>query len=111
MFDGLTDKLGQFQEDVEAEAEAAEADAAAGDAATAAEPEPDANSLEEEPASDDTEADRDAADDVGFAKKAALAATGRTVITESELEGPLEQLELELLKGDVEMGEIGRAHV
>jgi fused signal recognition particle receptor len=104
MFDGLKDKLGQFQEDVEAEAEAAEADSAAGDAATAAEADRETDALEGEAASDDAEADGDAADDVGFARKAALAATGRTVITESELAGPLEQLELELLGGDVEMG-------
>ena len=104
MFDGLKDKLGQFQEDVEAEADAAEADAAAVDAANAIEADRETDALEGEAASDDAEADGDAADDVGFARKAALAATGRTVITESELAGPLEQLELELLGGDVEMG-------
>ncbi|MDR9382140.1 MAG: signal recognition particle-docking protein FtsY, partial [Natronomonas sp.] len=43
-------------------------------------------------------------DGPGLAKKAALAATGRTIITEEELEAPLEALELELLSGDVEMG-------
>ena len=104
MFDGLTDKFGQFQEDVEAEAEAAEADAATGGAATAGEADRETDAVEGEVAGDDAEADVDAAADVGFAKKAALAATGKTIITESELEGPLEQLELELVKGDVEMG-------
>ena len=92
MFDGLKDKLGQFQEDVEAEAEAAESDAAAGDADTAGEADRETDALEGEAASDDAEADGEAADDVGLAKKAALAATGRTVITESELSGPLEKL-------------------
>ena len=93
MFDGLKEKLGRFQEDVEAEAE--EADAEATD-------EGQANVEEREPVdADDGEADAD--EDLGFAKKAALAATGKTVITESELEEPLEQLELELLQGDVEM--------
>ena len=85
MFDGLKEKLGRFQEDVEEEAEPVDdADAAN------AEPSNDADAVDEE-------------DDVGLAKKAALAATGKTVITESELEDPLEQLELELLQGDVEM--------
>ena len=85
MFDGLKEKLGRFQEDVEAEAE--EVDAETADV--------------EEPEPVDTEDDEE---DLGLAKKAALAATGRTIIMESELEKPLEQLELELLQGDVEMG-------
>ena len=84
MFDGLKEKLGRFQEDVEAEAEEVNAETA-----DAEEPEP-----------VDTEDDEE---DLGLAKKAALAATGRTVIMESELEEPLKQLELELLQGDVEM--------
>jgi len=84
MFDGLKEKLGRFQEDVEAEAE--EVDAETADV--------------EEPEPVDTEDDEE---DLGLAKKAALAATGRTIIMESELEKPLEQLELELLQGDVEM--------
>ena len=85
MFDGLKEKLGRFQEDVEAEAE--EVDAETADV--------------EEPEPVDTEDDEE---DLGLVKKAALAATGRTIIMESELEKPLEQLELELLQGDVEMG-------
>ena len=84
MFDGLKEKLGRFQEDVEAEAE--EVDAETADV--------------EEPEPVDTEDDEE---DLGLVKKAALAATGRTIIMESELEKPLEQLELELLQGDVEM--------
>ena len=84
MFDGLKEKLGKFQEDVETEAEAADA--------------------EEREAVDTDEGEGKADEDLGLAKKAALAATGRTIIIESELEEPLEQLELELLQGDVEMG-------
>ena len=96
MFDGLKEKLGQFKSDVEAEAEAESDETPAtpddADSETAAD-------VEEEPT---TESDGD--DGPGLAKKAALAATGRTIITEEELEEPLEQLELELLAGDVEMG-------
>ena len=81
MFDGLKEKLGRFQEDVEAEAEAETADA---------ETTADATDGEAETA----DAEETAADeDLGLAKKAALAATGKTVITEAELEGPLERLE------------------
>jgi fused signal recognition particle receptor len=96
MFDGLKEKLGQFKSDVEAEAEAESDETPAApddaDSETAAD-------VEEEPT---TESDGE--DGPGLAKKAALAATGRTIITEEELEEPLEQLELELLAGDVEMG-------
>ncbi|MFT4883021.1 MAG: fused signal recognition particle receptor [Natronomonas sp.] len=95
MFDGLKDKLGRFKDDVEEEADEPEAEAD-GEAA----PEESAETAEEpaaEPEADEEE------DGPGLAKKAALAATGRTVITEEELEEPLEQLELELLQGDVEM--------
>ena len=93
MFDGLKDKLGRFKDDVETDAEADPEDAA-DEAETT------------ETATADAGDDSDSEDDggPGLAKKAALAATGRTVITEEELDGPLEQLELELLGGDVEMG-------
>ncbi|TKR25188.1 signal recognition particle-docking protein FtsY [Natronomonas salsuginis] len=99
MFDGLKEKLGRFKSDVEAEAETeaeteADADAAAdADSVATGSAEPDATGTDD---SDD--------DGPGLAKKAALAATGRTIITEEELEAPLEALELELLSGDVEMG-------
>ena len=92
MFDGLKEKLGRFQEDVEGEAETVEGEADAADAETA-----DAETAGRADADD-------AEEDLGLAKKAALAATGKTIITESELEEPLERLELELLQGDVEMG-------
>lgn len=99
MFDGLKDKLGAFKDDVEAEAET-----------DAPETETDTSEAEAEtPGTDTSEADAepDDGDGPGLAKKAALAATGRTVITEEELEAPLESLELELLAGDVEMGVAG----
>jgi fused signal recognition particle receptor len=97
MFDGLKDKLGRFKADVESETET-DADEASGDAAERAEPETAETDLEDESKADEGD------DGPGLAKKAALAATGRTIITEEELEAPLEQLELELLSGDVEMG-------
>ncbi|PSQ17695.1 signal recognition particle-docking protein FtsY [Halobacteriales archaeon QS_8_69_73] len=96
MFDGLKEKLGRFQEDVEAEAADGDADDDGGTEAETADTDPDATA---DAADEETAAD----EDLGLAKKAALAATGRTVITEAELEGPLEQLKLELLQGDVEM--------
>ncbi len=100
MFDGLKDKLGRFKSDVEAETEAEAApeestEGAPGDGSS------EAAAVDGEPSTDGTDDDEDGP---GLAKKAALAATGRTVITEEELEAPLEQLELELLGGDVEMG-------
>ncbi|MFQ3318379.1 MAG: fused signal recognition particle receptor [Natronomonas sp.] len=99
MFDGLKDKLGQFKDDVEEQAEEpAEGDDEA-EADTEAEPAAEAVT-ESEP---DTAEAESAEDGPGLAKKAALAATGKTIITEAELEAPLEQLELELLQGDVEM--------
>lgn len=94
MFDGLKDKLGRFKSDVEAEAEETET-AAESEAEQASEADAESTPTAETPDDDDGP---------GLAKKAALAATGRTIITEEELEAPLEQLELELLQGDVEMG-------
>jgi len=100
MFDGLKDKLGRFKSDVEAGAEAettseGSTEDAPGDATS------DDAAADGEPSTKGTDDDEDGP---GLAKKAALAATGRTVITEEELDEPLEQLELELLGGDVEMG-------
>ncbi|QLD85310.1 signal recognition particle-docking protein FtsY [Natronomonas halophila] len=95
MFDGLKDKLGRFKDDVEEDADEPEAEAEG--EATTEEPTESA----EEPAAEAEEGEDE--DGPGLAKKAALAATGKTIITEEELEEPLEQLELELLQGDVEM--------
>ncbi|WP_181691462.1 signal recognition particle-docking protein FtsY [Natronomonas sp. LN261] len=130
MFDGLKEKLGKFKSDVEAETEsesdgaepagpdgeadtgsAAEAeDATESGATTEAEDATESGATTE--AEDATESGAtagsagtdDGSDGPGLAKKAALAATGRTIVTEEELEAPLESLELELLQGDVEMG-------
>jgi fused signal recognition particle receptor len=97
MFDGLKDKLGRFKSDVEGEA-----DEPASEGETA--PDESAETAEEPAAEPDDSASESQEDDgPGLAKKAALAATGKTIITEEELEEPLEQLELELLQGDVEM--------
>ncbi|RXK50221.1 signal recognition particle-docking protein FtsY [Halorientalis pallida] len=110
MFDGLKDKLNSFKENVEEEAEPVEAaedadaetepvdaEAVSGDAESAeseAEPEP-----EPEPESDED----DGGSDRGLMERAKLAATGKEVIEEDDLEGPLEELELALLSSDVEM--------
>lgn len=89
MFDGLKKKLGSFKSEVEESAEV-EPESDIEETST-----PDSNDVEPTP--------EENADEPGLAKRAALAATGRTVITEEELEEPLENLELELLQGDVEM--------
>ena len=107
MFDGLKDKLGKFKSDVEAGAETdgestPDTEGEPADAAEAAEAS--AASGSDADGASDASGDGEADDGPGLAKKAALAATGRTVITEEELEAPLEALELELLQGDVEMG-------
>ena len=97
MFDGLKEKLGRFKSDVEEEADVGEeADAEAVDESEVA----DAGAVDGSSTADAEDAEDDGP---GFAKRAALAATGKTIITEAELEAPLEQLELELLAGDVEM--------
>jgi len=111
MFDGLKDKLNSFKEDVEEETEVEEADpddldeeaaeaAAADAAAEEADPEP-----EPEPDTDDAERDDSASEqsERGLLGRAKLAATGKTVIEEEDLEKPLEELELALLSSDVEM--------
>ncbi|MFC7097247.1 signal recognition particle-docking protein FtsY [Halobaculum marinum] len=129
MFDGLKDKLSSFRKDAaeeveekaeEADAEAdATADAAAAEAAEAepseaAEPEATpapATDAEPAPATDDdgaaeAEAEADADDgDSGPSrlKRAAAFATGKVIIEEEDLEGPLQDLELALLSSDVEM--------
>jgi fused signal recognition particle receptor len=127
MFDGLKEKLGRFREDVEEEAveevedpedaEPAEADAeGAGTAetdaegASAADADIESPTEPDEPRTDVEEVD-DGTDDEGagekkgqdLAQRAKLFATGRAIIEEGELEEPLEELELSLLQGDVEM--------
>ena len=103
MFDSLKDKLGRFKSDVEEsaeEADEAEAEAADEQPVDDAEPEPE-QEPESEPASE--RESESSADDTSFTERAKMFATGKTKITEEELEEPLEQLELALLQGDVEM--------
>jgi fused signal recognition particle receptor len=107
MFDSLKEKLGRFQDDVEEgvdDEEPADADPEADDADT----DPDGEPAEPEPATDDADGDATADDEVdpagdSLGERAKLFATGRAKITADELEEPLEELELALLQGDVEM--------
>jgi fused signal recognition particle receptor len=102
MFDGLKEKLGRFRDDVEEGAEAPEDEPTA--ASTGSEPAADAGSDPTETGTDPTEADGEAeADDGGLTSRARRFASGKKLITEEELEEPLEALELSLLQGDVAM--------
>jgi fused signal recognition particle receptor len=126
MFDGLKDKLSSFKEDVEEEAEVeevdpedldeeavAEAEAAEAEQLAAADADSDADAAEtadpadagSEPAPDEPAAEGESGGegDRGLLGRAKLAATGKTVIEEEDLERPLEELELALLSSDVEM--------
>ncbi len=91
MFDGLKDKFSKFTSDVEEEAET-DADATVDESA-------DAQSNEEEK---DAANDSDG-EDVTMGERVKAAATGKHVITEEELEDPLNDLELYLLQHDVEI--------
>ena len=102
--------------DVDAPEDADAAAAAEGDwAAATASVEGDAPAAASSDATADAAADveSDAAADVdeheeskstGFARKAKSLATGKFVIEEEDLEGPLQELEIALLSSDVEMG-------
>ena len=105
MFDSLKEKLGRFQDDVEEGVDADEEPADADPEADAAEA-TDEESAEPETTADDeaTDADVDAKGD-SLGERAKLFATGRAKITAEELEEPLEELELALLQGDVEMSD------
>ncbi|MFB6180039.1 MAG: signal recognition particle-docking protein FtsY [Halorientalis sp.] len=136
MFDGLKDKLSNFKESVEEEAEveeevdeadldeteAAEAkpadtadSAPAGDTASeSAEPESvdtaeaDTGTTDAEPEpAENTAPDDSGGSGRGMFERAKLAATGKTVIEEDDLEEPLDELELALLSSDVEMNVAG----
>ena len=69
------------------------------DASAAASTDADADG-DDETAADDDEASKS----TGFARKAKSLATGKFVIEEEDLEGPLQELEIALLSSDVEMG-------
>ena len=119
MFDGLKENLGRFREDVEEEAEEveeaeAEADAETGETAEgrgAEAGEADAGTPSEPAETDASEtADADESEEgnkQSLSQRAKLFATGKAIIEEEELEEPLEQLELSLLQGDVEMSVAG----
>ncbi|WP_323674237.1 signal recognition particle-docking protein FtsY [Halorubellus sp. PRR65] len=98
----------------EATAAASDADAPDADVADA---DPSASDVDADAADDDGVGDDAAADDddaaadgdessksTGFARKAKSLATGKFVIEEEDLEGPLQELEIALLSSDVEMG-------
>jgi len=98
----------------DAAAGAAHADAESTADATDAAATPDASAADATADADDADADADApdadadADDdesksTGFARKAKSLATGKFVIEEEDLEGPLQELEIALLSSDVEM--------
>ncbi|MFB6082732.1 MAG: signal recognition particle-docking protein FtsY [Halorientalis sp.] len=108
MFDGLKDKLNSFKEDVEAEAESADAAADAetdpADAEPAARDDADAASEPVAESEPDSEPESGAdGDDRGLMERAKLAATGKEVIEEEDLEEPLDELEMALLSSDVEL--------
>ena len=130
MFDGLKEKLGRFREDVEEEAvEEPEAEAEAeaetdvetegiADATDAdvegSAPESDADVTAESPEADaaetaeaEPESETEEGNGQSFTQRAKLFATGKAIIEEEELEEPLEELELALLQGDVEMSVAG----
>ncbi|AQL42627.1 signal recognition particle-docking protein FtsY [Halorientalis sp. IM1011] len=124
MFDGLKDKLNSFKENVEEEAESDEAapddavDAADEPEPTASDPEANADTAQAdaEPAPEsesdreaepepepEPESEDDGGSDRGLMERAKLAATGKEVIEEEDLEGPLDELEMALLSSDVEL--------
>jgi fused signal recognition particle receptor len=118
MFDGLKEKLGRFRESVEDEAveeadaaaEAEDAESGTDVAATGAEDvDATAADTDAENAATGTEPTEGAGDDDGssLTQRARLFATGKAIIEEEELEEPLEELELSLLQGDVEMSVAG----
>jgi len=113
MFEGLKDTLGSFREDVEEEAveevpeeEIEDAEGAIPESEGTAER---GEAAAEEPDDGDPDASEDASEagedepDTGLGRRARSLARGRFVIDEDDLEGPLRDLELALLRNDVEM--------
>jgi fused signal recognition particle receptor len=125
MFDGLKDKLGSFREDVEEQAAEAEAETAEAEAETAEAEAPETEkteteeakkaaaeatsggSAEAEPAETDAaeraEESEEESAGAGLGARAKALATGKVIIDEDDLEGPLWDLEMALLESDVEM--------
>ena len=89
MFDSLRDKLQDFRSDVDETAEAQ------------ADPIESEEELEEAVEEVTEEADDDA--DLGLGRRAKSLVTGRVVLDEDDLEGPLWELEMALLESDVEL--------
>ena len=127
MFDGLKDKLGSFREDVEEQAEEAEAETGEAEPETG-EAEPEApetekteteesqqaaaeatsgGAAEAEPAETEAAEPAEESEEVsagaGLGARAKALATGKVIIDEDDLEGPLWDLEMALLESDVEM--------
>ena len=84
-----------------ASVDATEAETVDADAVGAAAVDADASDADAD--DDDTDDDEDSKS-TGFARKAKSLATGKFVIEEADLEGPLQELEIALLSSDVEMG-------
>jgi len=112
MFEGLKETLGAFRSDVEEEAveeppdgETGEEGSETGDGAETDEPpERAADESPAEATDDPTEGEDDGeSPDTGLGRRAKSLARGRFVIDEDALEGPLRDLELALLRNDVEM--------
>ena len=103
MFEGLRDKLGSFTEDVEEQAETVEEDVDPEELDTPIDPEETAAESSETP--DEavaTEPDSDD-NDIGLGERARSLVTGRVILDEDDLSGPLWELELALLESDVEV--------
>jgi fused signal recognition particle receptor len=118
MFDGLKDTLNSFTSDVEEEAQRAEEPAEDGDGTAQPEPEtaespaetaesqaavPAESETDPVPAESEPEGEPEPDEGRSLTERAKLFATGKTVVDEDDLEGPLEDLEFALLRSDVEM--------
>ena len=103
MFEGLRDKLGSFTEDVEEQAETVEEDVDPEELDTPIDSEETpAESSETPDESIGTESDSDD-NDIGLGERARSLVTGRVILDEDDLSGPLWELELALLESDVEV--------
>lgn len=89
MFDRIKDSLGTFKDDVEESAEAQESDSEADGVGT---------DESEDQESHETE---DHSESVGLKSKAKSLARGKVVLSDSKLDGPLEDLKLSLLEANV----------
>jgi fused signal recognition particle receptor len=88
----------------EVDASATASSDAAADVATDAAADVDADAAADDADADATPDEEEASKSTGFARKAKSLATGKFVIEEDDLDGPLQELEIALLSSDVEMG-------